>query len=155
MKKNRHKDLRNKIGSAESILNINLKGLEVTRWRSKRENVTMSKDTIMGTKYYIGKKQPWTWCCVKRACVSVTRRRVRIRLWPLTRDDSSRVLIGAAGIWHSDWRRWNGGALIGQRACRLLALARAAIDSTHAAASASVQAASWVSHIVTELITKL
>ncbi len=29
---------------------------------------------IMGTKNYIIKKQPLTWCCVKRACVSVTRR---------------------------------------------------------------------------------
>ncbi len=30
----------------------------------------MTKDTIMGTKYYIGKIQLLTWCCVKRACVS-------------------------------------------------------------------------------------
>ncbi len=28
---------------------------------------------------------------------------VRIRLWPLKRDDNSRVLIGVAGMWHSDW----------------------------------------------------
>ncbi len=46
-----------------------------------------------------------------------------IRLWPLRRGDSSRVLIGSAGIWRSDWRRWNVGVLIGQGACRLLASA--------------------------------
>ncbi len=155
MKKNKYKAIRHKVGSAESVLNISLKGLEVTRWRFQRENVTMSKDAIMGTKYYIGKKQPWTWCCVKRACVGVTRQSVRIHLWPLTRDDSARVLIGAAGMWRSDWRRRNMGAPNGQRACRLLALARAALDSTRAAACASVQAATTVSHIVTELITKL
>ncbi len=28
---------------------------------------------------------------------------VRIRLWPLRRDDSSRVLIGTGGTWRSDW----------------------------------------------------
>ncbi len=26
-----------------------------------------------------------------------------IRIWPLRRDDSSRVLIGAGGMWRSDW----------------------------------------------------
>ncbi len=66
---------------------------------------------------------------------------VRIRLWPFRRDDSSRVLIGAAGMLRSDWRRRNVGALIGQRACRLLALAREAIDSTRAAANGSSQVA--------------
>ncbi len=30
---------------------------------------------------------------------------VRIRLWPVRRDDSSRVLIGTAGLSRSDWRR--------------------------------------------------
>ncbi len=29
----------------------------------------------------------------------------RIRLWPLRRDDSSRVLIGAGGTWRSEWPR--------------------------------------------------
>ncbi len=48
---------------------------------------------------------------------------VRIRLWPLRREDRSRVLIGAAGTWRSDWRRWDVGVL-------LLALAREGIDST-------------------------
>ncbi len=65
---------------------------------------------------------------------------VRIRLWPVRRDDSSRALIGAAGLWRSDWRRRNVGALIGQSACRLLACTRAAIDSTRARASGSFQA---------------
>ncbi len=88
---------------------------------------------IMGTKNYIGKIQPFTWCCVKRACVSVTRRSVL--------DDSSRVLIGEAGLWRCDWCRRNVGALIGQSACRLLACARAAIDSTRAGASGGLQAA--------------
>ncbi len=64
---------------------------------------------------------------------------VRIRLWPFRRDDSSRVLLGAAGLWRSDWRRRNVGALIGQIAFSLLAPARAAIDS--AWASGSVQEA--------------
>ncbi len=59
---------------------------------------------------------------------------VRIHLWPLRRDDSSRVLIGAAGVWRSDWRRRNVGPLIGQSACRLLAFVREAIDSTCAGA---------------------
>ncbi len=35
------------------------------------------------------------------------------------RDDSSRVLIGAAGRSRSDWRRRSVGTLIGQSACRL------------------------------------
>ncbi len=66
---------------------------------------------------------------------------VKIRLWPIRRDNSSRVLIGAAGMWHLHWRRRNVGALIGQRAGRLLALAREAIDSTLAGANGSMQAA--------------
>ncbi len=61
----------------------------------------------------------------------------RIRLWPVRRDDISRVLIGAAGL----WRRRNVGALIGQSACRLLPGARAEIDSTRARVSGSLQAA--------------
>ncbi len=81
-----------------------------------RENGTMAKDTIMGTKYQSGKIQPLAWCCVKRACV-------RIRLWQVRRNDSSRVLdcgvlIDAGGTW----------ALWLARACRLLACERAAID---------------------------
>ncbi len=28
---------------------------------------------------------------------------LRIRLWPLSRADSSRVLVGAAGMWRFDW----------------------------------------------------
>ncbi len=74
-------------------------------------------------------------------CVSVTRRSDRIRLLPLRRDDRSRVLIGAAGIWRSDWRRQNFGAVIGHYACRLLALAREAIDNTRAGDSGRLQAA--------------
>ncbi len=65
----------------------------------------------------------------------------RIRLWPLRRDDSSRVLIGAAGTWPSDWRRRDVGVLIGQSAYGLLALAREAIDSTRAGASDSLHSA--------------
>ncbi len=66
---------------------------------------------------------------------------VEISLWPLRRDKNSHVLIGAAGPWRFDCRRRNVGALIGQRACRLLALAREAIDITSAGASGSLQAA--------------
>ncbi len=32
---------------------------------------------IMGTKNYIEKVQPLTWCCVRRSCFSVTRRKVQ------------------------------------------------------------------------------
>ncbi len=53
-------------------------------------------------------------------------------------EDSSRVLIGAAGTWRSDWHRRNLGALISQSAYRLLALAREAIVSTRACASGSL-----------------
>ncbi len=78
--------------------------------------------TIRWTKNYIGKIQPWTWCCVKRECVSV--------LCPITprqlrHDDSSRVPIGARDLWRPDWSRRNVGALIGQSAWKLLACARA------------------------------
>ncbi len=66
----------------------------------------MAKDTIMGTKNYIGK------VTIKRvklreACVCErdAPNCVRIRIWPVRRDDSSCVLIGAAGLWRSDWRR--------------------------------------------------
>ncbi len=65
-------------------------------------------------------------------------------LWPLKRDDSSRGLVGAAGTWRSDWRRPDVGALIGQSACRLLALARVAIDSTRAGASGSLHSAATI-----------
>ncbi len=51
----------------------------------------------------------------------------RVRLLQLRREDSSRVPIGAAGTWRSDWRMRDVGVLIGQSACRLLALAREAI----------------------------
>ncbi len=65
----------------------------------------------------------------------------RIRLWPVRRDDHSGVLIVATGLWRFDLRRRNVGALFGQNACRLLACARAAIDSTRARASGSLLAA--------------
>ncbi len=65
----------------------------------------------------------------------------RIRFCPLRRDDSSRVLIGAAGTWRSDWRRHDVGVLIGQSACRLLPLAREAIVSTRGGASGSLHSA--------------
>ncbi len=44
--------------------------------------------------------------------------------WWLRHDGSSRVLIGAAEVWLSDWRPQNVGAVIGQSACRILAFAR-------------------------------
>ncbi len=62
-------------------------------------------------------------------------------LWPLRRDDSSCVLTGAAVSWRSDWHRRDVGALIGQSACRLFALAREAIDSTRVGASGSLYSA--------------
>ncbi len=36
------------------------------------------------------------------ACINFVPK-IRIRLWPLRRDDSSSILIGAGGIWRSDW----------------------------------------------------
>ncbi len=48
----------------------------------------------------------------------------RIRLWPVRRDDSSRVVIGADGLWRSDWRRRNVGAF-GVRASERRLIARA------------------------------
>ncbi len=64
--------------------------------------------------------------------------------WPLRRDDSSSALICAARTWRSDWRRRDVGVLIGQNARRLLALAREAIDGTHAGASGSLHSAATV-----------
>ncbi len=58
-------------------------------------------------------------CVFQRAAPQIPR----IRLWAVRRDDSSRVLIGAAGRSRSDWRSRNVGALIGQSACRLLVCA--------------------------------
>ncbi len=77
---------------------------------------------------------------MRRACFNITRRCVSIRRWPLRRDDRSRVLIGAAGMWRSDWRRRNVGALIGECLYRLLALALEAIDGMRAGDSGSLQA---------------
>ncbi len=37
------------------------------------------------------------------ACMFNRYSPIRIRLWPLRRDDSSRVLIGAGVMWRSDW----------------------------------------------------
>ncbi len=79
--------------------------------------------------------------CEACVCKCDAPQSLRIRLWPLKRGDSSNVLIGAAGLWRSYWRRRNVDALIGQSACRFLALAREAIDSTRAGASGSLQAA--------------
>ncbi len=85
----------------------------------------------METKTYIGKVTAFD-VMLREACVwkRDAPKCIRIRLWPLRRDGSSRVVIGAAGMWRSDWRSWNVGAQIGQSACRLLALVRAAIYST-------------------------
>ncbi len=73
----------------------------------------------MGTQTCIAKDTAFN-VLLREACVFS---RPRIRLCPVRRDDSSRVLIGAAGTSRSDWRRRNVGALIGQSACRLLACA--------------------------------
>ncbi len=45
---------------------------------------------------------------LRDACVfkSDAPKSPRLRLWPVRRDDSSRVLIGAAGRSRSDWRSW-------------------------------------------------
>ncbi len=103
---------------------------EVTCCRSQKENGTM------GTKTCIGKVTALR-VVLHEACVCKRDAPtcVRIRLWPLRRDDSSRVMIGAAGVWRSDWRRRDVGALFGQTTCRLMAFARKAIDSTRAGAT--------------------
>ncbi len=49
---------------------------------------------------------------------------VKNRLWPIRHNGSLLVLIGAAGTWRSDWSRRDVGVLMGQGACRLLAVAR-------------------------------
>ncbi len=89
----------------------------------------------MGTIAYIGKDTALGVC--KRDAPTC----VRVRLWPLRHDDSSRVLIGTGGLWRSDWRRWSVGVLIGQSAFRLLALPREAIESTRACACGSLHLA--------------
>ncbi len=96
----------------------------------------------MGTNIYVGKDTALT-VLMRKACAYKrdVPTCVRIRLWPLRHDDSSLVLIGAAGRWRSDWRRRDVGVLIGQSACRLLALTREAVDSTRAEASGSLQSA--------------
>ncbi len=66
----------------------------------------MAKDTIMGTKNYIGKvTTKRVMLCEACVCERDAPKCVRIRLLPVRRDDSSRVLVGAAGLWRSDWRR--------------------------------------------------
>ncbi len=58
----------------------------------------------------------------------------RLRLWPVRRDDSSRVLIGAAGRSRSDWRRRSDWL---ERVQAFSVRVRAAIDSTRAGARGS------------------
>ncbi len=87
---------------------------------------------------YLKMVNPREACVGKRGALKC----VRIRLWPIRRDDSSRDLIGAAaGTWRSNWHRREVGTVIFQSACRLLALVREAIDSTHAGTSGNLQSA--------------
>ncbi len=79
---------------------------------------------IMGTKSYIGIGTALS-VMLHEACVCKRDAPmcVRIRLGPLRREDSSRVLIGAGRTWSSDWRSWDVGVVIGQsgfsaRSCR-------------------------------------
>ncbi len=67
---------------------------------------------------------------MRRACFSVTCLVLEIRLRPVRRDDSSRVLIGAAGRSCSDWP---------ERVQAFGVRERAAIDNTRAGASGSLQ----------------
>ncbi len=83
----------------------------------KRERLAGQRQ-IMGTKTCIGNGTALSvMLCEACVCKRDAPMCVRIRLWPFRRDDSSHVLIGAAGMWHSDWRRRDVGALIGQSAC--------------------------------------
>ncbi len=79
----------------------------------------------------------------------------RLRLWPVRRDDSSRVLVGAAGRSRSDWRRRTIGAVIGQSACRLLACACeqqsiARAQGLAAACKAATTCAMWTNFLTGE-----
>ncbi len=104
----------------------------------------------MGTKNHIGKDTALD-VMLREVCVCKRDAPTCVRtcIWPLRRDDRSRALIGAAGMWRSDWRRRDVGALIGQSACRLLALAREAIDGTRAGASSSLQSATTSLPLIT------
>ncbi len=73
----------------------------------KRERRACQRQ-MMGTKSSTGNGTELS-VMLLEACVCVG-----FRLWPLRREDSSRVLIGAAGTWRSDWRRRDVGVLIGQ-----------------------------------------
>ncbi len=80
---------------------------EVFRSLSQRENGTMAKDRSWGRKLVLQKIQPFTCCCVRRACFSVTRRKVlefAFGRLGVTKAHASwlaqlegRVLIGAGG----------------------------------------------------------
>ncbi len=58
----------------------------------------------MGTRPCIGKGTDLS-VMLREACACKrdAPMYVRIRLWPLRREDSSRLLIGAAGTWRPDW----------------------------------------------------
>ncbi len=61
--------------------------------------VVNRKIQIMGTQTCIAKDTAFN-VMLREACVCKrdAPMSVRIRLWPVRRDDSSRVLIGAAGL---------------------------------------------------------
>ncbi len=78
---------------------------------------------------------------------------VRIRLWPLRRDNSSRVLISAAGTWRSDRRRRDVGVLIGQSGCGFFGVS--APDSTRACDPQRKAAVSLIPIFATDKVTRL
>ncbi len=116
---------------------------------TKREKGTLAKHKLWGRKLVL-KKGTALSVLLREACVCKrdAPKRVRIRLWLPRRDDSSRVLIDAVGWWLYDWRRRNVGALIGQSVCRLLTLAREAIDSMCTLASGSLQSAATSTYLL-------
>ncbi len=61
---------------------------------------------VMGTQTCIAKDTAFN-VLLREACVFKrdAPKSPGIRLWPVRRDDSSRVLIGAARLSRSDWRR--------------------------------------------------
>ncbi len=63
----------------------------------------MANDTIMGTKKNWKNTALGVMLREACACKRDAPKCVGIRVWPVRRDDSSRVLIGAAGMWRSDW----------------------------------------------------
>ncbi len=73
---------------------------KVTRCPTQREKGTLAKGKQWGTKACIGNGTALSVMLSEAyVCKRCAPMCVRIRLWPPRRDDSSHVVIGAAGTW--------------------------------------------------------